>query len=99
MTEVMEQLVPLKDKIEVLKGFQQTRSIYNELSERLATADTILSAKHLCSHINNMCHPKAWGDLYVEDFGDSWADWFKYLGELSAVATECGNQISSNYSS
>ncbi len=42
-------------------------------------------------------HPKAWGDLNIQNFGVAWTDWFKFLEELEAIAISCGQAIYDNH--
>lgn len=87
------ELQPLLDKIDVLKDHSETKDIFERVSERINNASTPSMGQSVCSYVVSMTHPKAWGDMYVSNFGSEWSDWFKYLGELSDIASQCGQAI------
>ena len=90
------ELQPLIDKASVLKG-GNSEDIYTEIFEGAEKASTLSMARSLCVNIDTMCHPKAWGDRYTDDFEDI-NDWSSFLSQLSALAVKCWENTLRNHS-
>lgn len=90
------ELQALLDKVEPLKSNPTTAEVYKFVSDAVARANTPSMAQSVCSQVIAMCHPRAWGDMYVEGFGETWTGWMSFLSELSETANTCGQLIYEN---
>ena len=93
------ELLPLLQKVEVLRDNPSTREILDFVRSEAEKARTASMAQSICSTAITMTHAKAWGDLNVQGFGNTWIDWFAYLSQLKQVADDCGQAIFNSYSS
>jgi hypothetical protein len=92
MVQVPE-LLPLLEKARELQTSKDAADVLAFISEGVENAATPAMAVSLCRSVKTMTHVKAWGDLNVQDFGQTWLDWLNFLGELGQVAEECALQI------
>jgi hypothetical protein len=90
------ELEPLLMKVIVLRGNPFTRDVAAYVEELVARANTPAMAQSACDRVISMCTPKAWGDRFVEGFGDDFLAWQAFLGELSDLAAQCGQAIFDN---
>ena len=79
-----------------MRSNSSTVEIYECIRNQILHANTPSMGQNVCAYVISMCHPKAWGDKYVEGFGESWADWLSYLSELADVASQCRRRIYKN---
>ncbi|WP_171092348.1 hypothetical protein [Usitatibacter rugosus] len=90
------ELEPLLVKVAPLERSADASDIWESVSRAVSTATTPAMAQSACDKVITMCHPKAWGDRYVTGF-DSIGGWNAFLGELSDIATVCGQRIFENH--
>jgi hypothetical protein len=91
------ELLPLLEKVEVLQSNPATQDVYAFVRDVVAKAETPSMGQSACEKIITMCHPRAWGDMYVQDFGKTWTDWLNFLSELQEIANSCGQRIYERY--
>jgi cytochrome c5 len=91
------ELAPLLEKVEVLKGIAGAEDVYVFVHANVMAAITPAMGQSVCEEVITMCHPRAWGDRQVPNFGKTWADWGHYLSELQEVAASCGQRIYERY--
>ena len=89
------ELEPLVRAAARLAGNVDTRDISEEIAARAERAASPSMAQSLCSHVIEMCHPKAWGDRSVT--GLDGIAWCGELASLAAVAEDCGQAIYEAY--
>lgn len=87
------QLEPLLRKVAPLRENASTEKVYLFVCKAVESANTPSMAQSACSAVATMCHPKAWGDMNVQNFGAKWTDWFTFLEELEMLATSCAQAI------
>jgi hypothetical protein len=92
----IQELQLLLDKAELMRDNTATAEIYEGIRDQILRANTPDMGQTVCLHVITMCHPKAWGDMYVEGSGESWTIWLSYLDELAEVANQCGQCIYEN---
>jgi hypothetical protein len=92
MVQIPE-LLPLLEKAGELRTSADAADVLAFISKGAESASTPSMAVSLCRSVKTMTHVKAWGDLNVQDFGQTWLDWLNFLGELGQVAEECALQI------
>lgn len=97
ITMYIPELQALLDKVEPLKSNPTTSEVYEYVSDAVAQAKTPSMAQSVCSQVITMCHPKAWGDMYVEGYGETWVGWMSFLSELAETANTCGQLIYENH--
>ena len=85
------ELEPLVRAAELFAGSPDTSDIAEEIAARAERAASASMAQSLCSHVIEMCHPKAWGDRSVA--GRDGIEWCSELASLAAVAEECGQAV------
>jgi hypothetical protein len=91
------ELQPLLEKTASLQDNASTAAVFQYVKVRVENANTPSMAQSACEAIATMCHPQAWGDLNIQNFGVAWTDWFKFLEELEAIAISCGQAIYDNH--
>jgi hypothetical protein len=87
------ELRPLWEKVEPLQSNASTYEVYEFVRQKVERASTPAMAQSACESVATMCHPKAWGDRNVQEFGAEWTDWYNFLEELEALATSCAQAI------
>ena len=85
------QLQPLLELAATLEQYPDASDITAKIRRVVGRAATPSMAQSVCEHIITMCHPKGWGDRNVS--GMSTNDWFRFLSDLSNLATQCGQAI------
>lgn len=87
------ELLPLLEMVKPLESHPQAQEVYAFVTDAVQRANTPSMAQSACEKIIVMCHPKAWGDMYIQDFGGSWAGWLNFLDHLKQTAESCGHKI------
>ena len=87
------ELLPLLEKVETLRGRPWAADVLTYVEDVVHRANSPSMAQSACDKVIAMCNPKAWGDIYVEEAGWAWPAWHRFLDEMSAVATQCGQAI------
>ena len=90
-----KELEPLLDKVVELQSNEGASDIYDFVFHKIEIAKTPSMAQSACEHVITMCHPRAWGDRYVDGYDDL-SGWCNYLTELRDIAQTCWNEISNN---
>lgn len=90
----IKELQALFNKVGALKDNQTTVEVCIFVSDAVAGANAPSMAQRVCSQVITMCHPRAWGDMYVEGFDET--GWMNYLGEISETANTCVQLVYEN---
>jgi len=93
----IQELQPLLEMTASLRSNPSTIEVFLYVKDSIESANTPSMAQSACDAIATMCHPKAWGDLNVQNFGAAWSDWFDFLEKLEALAIACGKAIYENH--
>ena len=91
------ELLPLLNKANEMHGSSDAKDVLSFIVIRIEKASTPSMAVSLCNSVKGMTHVKAWGDLNIHDFGNTWTDWLNYMSDLGQVAQECARQIERRY--
>lgn len=90
------ELQPILEKVAPLKDNPSASDIYEFITHEVEVAYTPSMGQTACVHIIEMCHPRAWGDRFVQGYDQPFDSWVNFLGELESVANACGQKIFEN---
>lgn len=96
--EIKHELQPILNHVEKISNdnsISGVDDIFQEIREIISGADSVFAAKKSCRNIEAMCHPKAWGDRFVQ--GLSLKEWWQWLDKLRRKCVKCHNKIVKKY--